>query len=219
MSANFLRSFQYDKSNKSIHHYLRSSSKCESCFEFGHISSQCYQTLKKCIFCTSSSHSFQKCPENLCHLCKNPFHTVRNCTSTKRCIQCNISGHLETECLSTFVPIRSESFYKSTCLNCRQTGHLNCSVVSVQENLYSRTCASCGLTGHPFAECPKKCKISKAQLFKSHVKEAMKSLPDFDRKLNCKERKYWEKVKTKAFKKIVKINKLRKKKKGKAKKV
>lgn len=206
------KSVQFDKYDKSNCYLLKCMNRCETCNESGHISSKCYRTLKKCIFCTSD-HSFVKCPENLCHLCKNPFHTMKSCPSTTRCILCNISGHNESNCLSKLTPISFPSLSYLTCLNCRKTGHLNCLPISTQANLYSRTCSSCGLTGHPFAECPKKCKISKAQLFKVHVKEAMKNLPEFDRKLNCKERKYWEKVRNKAFKRTVKLNKLRKKKK------
>jgi hypothetical protein len=65
------------------------------------------------------------------------------------------------------------------------------------------------MTGHPFNECPKKSKSRKVDLFKKHVKEALSKIPEFSRKLNKRERRYWEKVKNKAFKKCLKKRKIR----------
>ena len=204
--------FDRKQGHSNTHSFIKSASRCAICNEFGHISSQCFKALKKCIYCCDSSHSFSKCPETLCHLCNLPGHSLRTCTYPSRCILCNIAGHNDSNCISMLKPSHIGDCDQVTCLNCRGKGHANCAEFKANFNLYSKTCSACGQTGHPFSQCPQNKRDKKANLFRQHVKQALTKLPEFSRKLNKNERRYWEKVKNKAFKKAFKKRKLKKKK-------
>jgi hypothetical protein len=101
------------------------------------------------------------------------------------------------------------------CLKCMKKGHANCMEKLGNHGLSKLTCFICGFKGHSAEICPEVGKVSKLDLFREHVNEAMKEIPSGEVKLNFKERRYWDKVNNKAYKKLLKKEKLKKNKKKK----
>ena len=198
-------------SSISIHSFIKSASRCAICNEFGHISSQCFKALKKCIYCADSSHSYPKCPDNLCNLCNLPGHTLKNCSYPNRCILCSIAGHDDSNCFSSQKSSNIEDCDQVTCLNCRAKGHANCTELKENFTLPSKICSQCNKIGHLFSQCLKSKRKKKADLSSKHAKQSLTKIPEFSRKLNKNERRYWEKIKNKTFKKASKKAKLKQK--------
>ena len=196
-----------------LRYFERTVLKCVACSEPGHISSQCYRSLKKCIFCADSSHSFAKCPQSTCYLCKSPGHGFKQCMAKQKCYECNAGGHNDKVCISRKNPCLESEERFLTCLNCKKPGHCNCNEKEGIATLTKLNCFLCGLKGHSADLCPNTKNSSKVDLFKKHVKEAMEEFPVVDKNMNSKERRYWHKVEKKAYKKLVKREKLKKKKK------
>ena len=163
--------FSRKLSSSSIHSFIKSASRCAICNSFGHISSQCFKVLKKCIYCADSSHSYPKCPDNLCNLCNLPGHTLKNCSYPNRCILCNIAGHDDSNCFSSLTPCNSEDCDQVTCLNCREKGHANCTESKQNLTHHSNVCNQCHQIGHSFSNCIQNKKKKKSDLIKKHVKQ------------------------------------------------
>lgn len=201
-----------------LRYYERNVLKCGLCDEGGHLGSQCRLSLDKCIFCGSSYHGFQKCPEMTCNLCGLPGHLWRNCSGGNKCSECGSAGHSAEGCIASKKPCGKKVVMKIRCLFCKKNGHANCRDSKGIETLSKQTCSRCGIQGHNEGLCPNKKRSDKLSLFREHVREAMVEFPDISGFMNCKERRYWEKVGKKAYKKLMKMQKLKKKKKSKTKK-
>lgn len=189
---------------------LRSSSlKCSSCGSEGHISLQCYINIKKCIFCLSTEHSYSKCSEVFCHVCNLPGHLAKNCSSAIRCPTCKMGGHKSSECIIRPGPCKIQETSVLKCIVCNKTGHVNCESPLGNDLVSRATCYRCGFTGHSAQDCPQS-KQEKAELFKLHVKEALRALPVISDQMNFREKRYWKKIENKAFKKLMKKQKKKK---------
>ena len=196
-----------------IHHLL-----CFRCHEPGHSSSKCFKKLNRCVFCTSLQHSYKSCSEIICNNCYNPGHVSKNCKNSKKCIQCFAGGHSIDNCVSRPEPCRNHEVKGLTCIKCKKTGHLNCGFVAEDEFFSKLSCFICGLKGHSAEICTMVNKEGKIELFRRHVKEAMKEIPETSKNMNFKERRYWDKVEKKAFKNLLKKTKNKNKKRSQKKK-
>ena len=199
----------------SLRYFEKAVLKCVACNESGHISSQCFKSLKKCIYCTSSDHLYYKCPERICIVCRQPGHLSCNLKLSMTCMQCNAIGHKSENCISRSEPIRKKQIHSLKCINCKDVGHANCFFSCDKQcfaNLTNRNCFICGHKGHSADICPEISGNWKLELFRTHVKEAMVEMPEMQDQMNCKERRYWEKVEKKAFKNLLKKQKIKKKK-------
>jgi hypothetical protein len=188
--------------------------RCYKCKDPRHTSIQCPKDSKRCIYCTSSNHSYQNCPERICNQCFNPGHLSKDCSAGTACMQCYAAGHTAENCMSRPEPCRNTQAQYLKCLICKETGHINCNSPDGTSNFTKLTCFVCGFKGHSADICPQVNRNSKLELFRVHVKEAMQELPDA-KHLNFRERRYWDKVEKKAFKNLLKKHKLKKKKKKK----
>lgn len=194
-----------------LRYFEKHSLRCNLCNEPGHISNQCYKALLKCIYCADQSHTYKRCPQSLCHKCRIPGHTAKNCDMEKKCLECNASGHSLENCMSRCKPLSDSMMNEVRCLKCMQKGHANC--IEKLENfaLSKIICFICGFKGHSDELCPEVGKMSKLDLFREYVNEAMDEMPSGDRS-DFKERRYWQKVNNKVYKKLLKKEMLKKKK-------
>lgn len=202
--------FPSHQGKPSMRYFKNNSGKCEVCNESGHISLQCPRNLKKCIFCTDSAHSYYKCPETTCRKCGIPGHRLNSCQAGEPCAHCGVPGHYAKKCLARIEACEIQDLQKVKCARCGKKGHTNCNQTEGKEGFSRLHCFRCGLKGHDSDHC---CKgDNKLELFRLHVKEAMSEFPEVHANMNCKERKYWDKVEKKAFKKLLKRSHRRKKK-------
>ena len=202
---------QFKTWKPSLRYFMSSVLKCSVCGDPGHISTQCFKSLKKCIFCTNTGHSFKQCPDATCHNCCSPGHLSRQCKAQNNCSECTAAGHIAEKCISRPQPCNKNEVFQIKCLKCREFGHTNCGKITGNERLSKLQCFRCGIQGHLAEDCSGFKGDNKVELFRMHVKEALTELPEFHENMNCKERRYWDKVEKKAFKTLLKKKKIKQK--------
>lgn len=97
-----------------------------------------------------------------------------------------------------------------TCFVCNRKGHITCHSVAQGKKAF---CFNCGERGHAGTSCRHLLKgtTEGRQLYYDSIDTFDIESSDSERPKSSKERRYWKKLENKAFKKLTKKTKLRKK--------
>lgn len=123
----------------------------------------------------------------------------------KRCMHCRRGGHSSERCIARTDAVEEAAVKVLRCVDCRSKGHANCG--NFDTTARSAFCCKCGEKGHFGSECGARQKST----FNHNVNDLMRKVryeesdSDSDRPRTGREKRYWEKIMNKAFKKAKRL--------------
>ena len=129
----------------------------------------------------------------------------------QRCQHCSHTGHHYSTCLARTSSFPTDSVLPIRCIHCYNHGHCTCTP-SRKLPPNPVFCCKCGQKGHFGEECMAE-KRDKLRTFRRNVEDYMDLVvrefegEDLIRPQTNKEKRYWEKVANKAFKKAKRMRK------------
>lgn len=130
----------YANNKNESRRYFEDKIICHTCGGMGHVSRECAETSRACMYC-SISHDKRPCDFKFCDICQRLGHITKNCKSNypdfKICKRCKHQNHYSDECPEYW------RFYKL-----KKSGHTNQKVI--------KSCPFCHSETHFMDDCDKK---------------------------------------------------------------
>ena len=127
-----------------------------------------------------------------------------------RCEHCCRAGHPADTCIARTEAVSETDVGSIRCITCHRPGHTTCHQFDAQ--VRSAFCCKCGEKGHFGSECGAG-RARQKTTFNRNVRDLMhrvranESDSDSDRPRTGREKRYWEKITNKAFKKAKRLQK------------